>query len=511
MTSERHSTPQEWSQPGYAEISRLFGARTGTEFSVSRRQDAELGISRAMQRSGIGDLAQYKQRIESDAAAFDDLVVELMVGETYFFRHAEQMELLRHLVLPEIVRRKPPREPIRVWSAGCASGEEAYSLAILFDRERLLPRLDLLASDISRQSLAKARQAVYGKWSFRESDSAAVLPYLTPQGAKFAVRPAIRERVVFRHLNLALDAYPSPANGSEGLDLVLCRNVLIYFDRETVSGVARRLFASLAPGGWLVTAPADPILTGEAPFEAVMTAAGLLYRRALTAAAPQSDLETWGHETDESVASYHGRSDEPPELPKVASPDGIESSSPGDGVAAARAALDRRDYALADRLTRDLPQDVAACAVRVRALAAVDPREAERFCAHAAARHALSAELHYLHAVLLLELERNDEALNAAQRAAYLDRSLAIVHFTLGSILQRRGDGEGARRAYRNTRDLCSRRPPDEIVPLSDGECCGRLARAAEAQIASLDRMALPDQTPLPNRKPLPNRNEVRR
>jgi Flp pilus assembly protein TadD len=98
----------------------------------------------------------------------------------------------------------------------------------------------------------------------------------------------------------------------------------------------------------------------------------------------------------------------------------------------------------------------------------------------------LSTELHYLHAVLLLENDRHAEAAQAAQRLVFLDRSLAIGHFLLGSVLRHVGDFNGARRSFRNARDLCARRPVDEAVPLTDGEVAGRLAEAAEVQLAGL-------------------------
>ena len=113
--------------------------------------------------------------------------------------------------------------------------------------------------------------------------------------------------------------------------------------------------------------------------------------------------------------------------------------------------------------------------------------EAERVCAAATQRHPLSSELHYLRAVLLLDLDRDGEAIQAARRAIYLDRSLAIAHLTVASILQNRGDREEAWRAYRNARDLCRTRPAEEIVPLSDGEPAGRLLAAAETQMALIE------------------------
>ena len=131
--------------------------------------------------------------------------------------------------------------------------------------------------------------------------------------------------------------------------------------------------------------------------------------------------------------------------------------------------------------------DLAAAILHIRALANLETARAERACAEAAARHPLAAELHHLHAVLLLELGRDEEAARAARRVVYLDRTLAVGHFTLGSVLWRRDDRAGARRAYRNARDLCAVRPADEPVPLSDGMPAGRLAEAAAAQLAILD------------------------
>jgi chemotaxis protein methyltransferase CheR len=161
-----------------------------------------------------------------------------------------------------------------------------------------------------------------------------------------------------------------------------------------------------------------------------------------------------------------------------------------DPLAEARAALARGDYPRACELTRGLPDHADARAIHVRALANLDTGQGEQACAEATARHPLSAELHYLHAVLLLDRGQPEEAIRAARRVLYLDRSLAMAHFTLGMLLQGAGDRTGARRAYRNAHDLCSSRPPDEIVPLSDGERAGRLAEAAAAQLAILDATA---------------------
>jgi len=242
------------------------------------------------------------------------------------------------------------------------------------------------------------------------------------------------------------------------MDLILCRNVLIYFDRETVGRVARRLFDALAPGGWLVTGPSDPSLVDAAPFEAVATEAGVLYRRAPAPAEPVL------------VAPA-------PPLPRADpawDPRHARAAGPDEVVAPARRARPRG-------------ADAAASALHVRALANLDPSTAERACAEASAHHPLSAELHYLRALLLLDLGRDAEAAEAARRVLYLDGSLAAAYLTLGTILRRLGDREGARRAYRNARALCAARSPDEVVALTDGERAVRLFEAADVQMALLD------------------------
>lgn len=484
-------TAMAWSHPALEAVARLLAERTGLSFAPYRHAGAEAGMRRAMARAGVSDPDGYRQLLESSPAALDDLVVELTVGETYFFREPAQFAALRGVVLPQLLTGRDDGHVFRLWSAGCASGEEAYSLAILLEQAGLGHRSTVLATDISRASLARAREATYGRWSLRGDGAALAAPYLRPQGDRFALDPRIRGRVRFEYLNLALDVYPSAATGTGALDVVLCRNVLIYFDRDTVRAVARRLFECLAPGGWLITASSDPPLAGDAPFEMVQTEAGLLYRRREVVAplpepvAPHTEEGERRGSPPPSFGKTGGTS------PAARPADGLSAPrppvAPPDRLAEARAAFARGDYARAAELVAPLTADPAAAALRVRALANVEPELAEEACAAAAGRHPLSPELRYLHAVLLLDLGRVEDAARAVRRVAYLDRSLAIAHFTLGSVLRRLGDVDGARRAYRNARDICAARPADEAVPLADGEQAGRLAEAAAAALAVLN------------------------
>jgi chemotaxis protein methyltransferase CheR len=453
------SAAMSWTQPCYEEIARLLTERTGLTFPPERQDSAEQGIHRAMAVAGVADLGQYRTVLETDGHALDDLIIELTIGETYFFREPAHFEFIGQEVLPDIRKRRGPDHGVRAWSAGCASGEEAYSLAIVLVEEGLAERAYVLATDISRAALAKAKRAVYREWSLRGEWATRASPFLSRQGNLYLVEERLRRAVTFEYLNLAVDVYPSLAGSPWGMDLILCRNVLIYFSRETVGAVARRLYESLAPGGWLLTSSADPPLGGEAALETVATRQGVFYRR--------PEIRGWGEETVASTPY--------PVLP-------TQSPAPSP-LEQATAAFARGDYARTVELTQALTADPTACLLYVRALVHIDPAQAERACARATAAQALVPELHLLHAMLLLELGRCEEATEAARRLLYLDRSLAVGHFTLGLILRRCGDAAGAGRAFRNARDLCAARPAEELVPLADGERAGRLAAAAAAQL----------------------------
>ena len=458
-----------WTESGFETVAAVVSRRTGLSFD-KRQESAEVGMRRAMARARVRDPRQYADRVAADEEAFDDLLTELTVGETYFFREPGHFQFIRQRIIPEIRAGRGDRHVMRVWSAACASGEEAYSLAILFEQLGLAEETSLVGSDISRVALAKARRALYSEWSLRGDGAADARPFLTPAGKNYQLAERVRSRVRFVALNLALDVFSSFAAGIWGMDLILCRNVLIYFDKETVRRTAQRLYHSMADGGWLVTASSDPPLWDFAPFEVVAGSDGLFYRKpgGVSFQAP-----VLGGAPVEWPAAG------PPDSEAVTGDAPAEVSSPfGDS---------RGPLAQDSPVAASASEAVDAAVHRVRALANHDPPSAAEACVQAIGRHPLSVELHYLHAVLLLDGDRTEDAAQAMRRVIYLDRTSAVAHFTLGAILRRRGDVPGACRAYRNARDLCAARPADEPVPMADGEPAGRLAEAAAAELAILN------------------------
>jgi chemotaxis protein methyltransferase CheR len=264
--------------PAFRALLEILRRHAGLVFPPGRQEVAAAAIRRAMEGAGVADAEAYHRLVAGDRGALDALLAEATVGETYFFRDAEQWEVARQAIR-EVAGRRGPGHVLRAWSAACSTGEEAYTLAIVC-RELGLRR-QILGTDISEPRLAVARAGRYGRWSLRDVPPATVGAWFARKGAIFELDPSLRTGVSFRALNLAAGDYPSVASGVWEMDVVFCRNVLIYFDAHAVAYAARRLVESLAPGGWLFTGASDPPISDHADCEVMVTAAGLAYRRPL--------------------------------------------------------------------------------------------------------------------------------------------------------------------------------------------------------------------------------------
>lgn len=481
-------TGAAWSDPGYAAIHQLVRERAGLLFLPNRQPHAESSMRRAMRRARVETAVEYAALLHRDETALDDLLAELTIGETYFFREPAQFAYLREVALPALRERHGRDYVVRAWSAGCATGEEAYSLAITI-RTSGMP-LQVIGTDISRARLGFARRALYRQWSLRGAPAGLVTSHFTRDGEGYLLRAGARERVEFRYLNLARDVYPAISTGIWGMDLILCRNVLIYLDAKTISRVATRLIDTLSDDGVLLLGASDPLLTEYVPCEVVKTPAGVAYRRpGKTAPAERADRtgprRAWadpGLGPAIDLTPGHARADlEPPREPIAARP---EEPAPAARYDDAAGAYSAHDYEQVLTLARGrTPADASACILVVRALANLGRlEEAGLECSAALEAHRTSVELLYLHAVLLSQAGRAVEAADAARRALYLDRGFIVGHLALAAALARSGDGEGALRAYAAAERLLARMAPEAIVPASDGEPAGRLVQMARLQ-----------------------------
>ncbi|MFN7146635.1 MAG: CheR family methyltransferase [Myxococcota bacterium] len=455
-----------------AEALALVHTRTGMVIPPSRRAQAEREVRAAMERAGIAPRA-FVERVEAGGAELDELVDRLSVGETYFFREPGQFDALRNEVLPDLRRRRGPAVTLRAWVAACASGEEAWSLAMLV--RDMGEDVDILATDLSLAALRRARAAVYGAWSLRHEGRERAGRWLLPEGTQWRVDPVLARNVRFERVNLVGPYWP--AARTQALDLVLCRNVLLYFDPPTVARVAERLYAALGPGGWLLTASADPRLDSHAPFSVVSTAGGFVYRREDGAVErPRAALVGAGEGAaamDAPARSAAGPREAGPVAASAAKPSAIPAAAP-----------EARNGASSDAGTAGASEvsDLDALASRVHALAQREGSAAalayvDTFVSTAP----LVAGHHFLAGVLLLDLGRTAEAAAALRRALFLDATSILARFLLGNAAWRLGDAAGAAAAWREVRARCDRLPADTALPLGDGATAGQLGTAASA------------------------------
>jgi chemotaxis protein methyltransferase CheR len=241
------------SQPQEQELLRTLAgiAYQMTGFRPDAVSEEALGRFLSQERQRGRSAAELLSRLrDGDPASAQRLVAQILVAETYFFRHPDQFELLCDMALPELTTRG---EPLRFWSAGCASGEEAYSLAACLwatGRDRA-EQAEVLGTDLSESRLELARRGLYGRWSVREA-APLMHPLLEPEGEKLRVRDSMRKLTRFQLHNLL---EPPPVPGL--FDVVFCRNVLVYLDDEPARTVRRNLAAAVRPGGYLFFGPLE--------------------------------------------------------------------------------------------------------------------------------------------------------------------------------------------------------------------------------------------------------------
>ena len=241
-------------------------------------------------QSDSGLLFQGNSREMSGAREWKKLLSLLTTGESYFFRDRGQVWLLKNIILPQLInqqrlmwydgRIEKPR--LRLWSAGCSTGEEAYSLAVLV--RELIPdwenwQILILGTDINREAIAKAKLGIYSDWSFRTISAEQKNAYFTLKKGGWKVKEDIRRLVTFGYGNLVEEVFPKAADGIEQMDFILCRNVFVYFTSEAIALALQKFYKALRPGGYLMTAHAELHGQNLDNFETLVLPQSVIYQR----------------------------------------------------------------------------------------------------------------------------------------------------------------------------------------------------------------------------------------
>lgn len=232
-------------------------------------------IAMRIRACGCHALAPYIELLQRDEGEMDRLLATLSIHVSHFFRNPSTFTALRQSVLPELLQCAAQRNsPLRIWSAGCAGGEEPYSLALLLtEMPKPRPGFSLLATDLSPAILDAARAGLYDRARLSEVPAAVLQRYFSPEEDKFRLGEEIRRMVLFRQHNLLLEAFFPPA------DLIFCRNVMIYFSRAEQEKILARFAAAIPEHGFLVLGKAETLVGTGRDYFLVENAAERIYRR----------------------------------------------------------------------------------------------------------------------------------------------------------------------------------------------------------------------------------------
>lgn len=236
---------------GYPVFRKTVLDLTGIDLDCYKGTQMERRLQTIMRRAGVGDLSAYAKLLATTPSRVKEFQDFLTINVSEWLRNPEKFEELQKVILPELLKRFTR---LRIWSAGCSNGSEPYSVAMLLDEIDPNGRHEIIATDLDQEILKVAAAGVYQEKDIKNVSAARRAKYLLPRGDDFEVIPRLKSRIRFERQNLLSDPYPAD------LDLILCRNVVIYFTEEAKDQLYRRFHASLKPGGILFVGGTESLL-----------------------------------------------------------------------------------------------------------------------------------------------------------------------------------------------------------------------------------------------------------
>jgi chemotaxis protein methyltransferase CheR len=486
----------------------LVAQRFGLYFEDAKLDFLADVLQRRMKATRCAPFSSYQRRIVSPANEHEELRVlaeQLTVNETYFFRYADQFRAFAEVVVPNRIQARAPGRLLRILSAGCASGEEAYSLAILI-RDRLpeLASWDITIQgiDVNASMVGKAWRARYSAWALRETPADLRTKYFRADGGDFLLDSTLKPGVTFEERNLVED---DPLFWQDdAFDVVFCRNVTMYFTAEATRSVISRIARSLAPGGFLFLGHAETLRGVSQEFRLQHTHETFYYQRReaheTTCAAdlpqPLGDHDSLRRPISQVVEpgdswfnTIRRASERIANLTKEKSRPAMGESRSNSGSssrsqtalipplwdrALAIELLRKERFREATELLRALPAESKADPDTQLLLAVLlsnggDLPEAEKVCLDVLKLDEWNAGAHYLMALCREQAGDREAAVKHDQAATYLDSAFAMPHLHLGLVAKRSADGETARRELGRALPLLDQEDASRILLFGGG------------------------------------------
>jgi len=460
---------------------------------------------------GIGAYVERLRLPDFQREELPELAEALTVTETFFYRNADQIQALVEEVLPARARRGGQR--LRILCAGCASGEEPYSLAIALKEN--VPELDdwnvqILGVDVNRAMLAKAARARYSPWSLRATPDAIRERYFERAGSEFVLDPSVAKMVTFRAQNVA--EHDPLFFRALACDVIFCRNVIMYFTPEGMSRAIRHLTEALLPGGFLFLGHAETLRGLSHDFHLCHTHNTFYYqRRESIPPAPRStrrpppapELSALPTAVDTTASWFEAIQRASLRVAELTHGDARSATPAGPSSAAAPSTTHSELGDVLELVQRERFAEARSLLERLPARASEQPdallfsavlftnegrlAEAERACEALLGADELNAGAHYVKALCREHAGDLDGAIEHDRMAVHLDSSFAMPHLHAGLLARRGGDATGARRELAEALVLLEREDPSRLVLFGGGFSRSALTLLCRTELEKLE------------------------
>ena len=489
----------------------LVSRRIGLHIRAQEVENFQSKLLLRLKLNGLAMAEDYFQLLASDSAEskveWQKLAVMLTTGESYFFRDKQQLELIRKRVLPTLISKNEPNRTLRIWSAGCATGEETYSIAIILD-ELLAGKANwdifILGTDINGEALAKAAKGSYTPWSFRMVDPDLQKRYFRQQKDMWVLDERIRKMVTFSKCNLVEDAFPSWESGRHTMDLILCRNVFIYFQPETTSRVVEKFIGTLNESGYLITGHGELSANDSKKFLNRIFHDQVFYQKssdhglqaaelmaAEKAKATQTPVQPSKLKTPKKSAVKEARN--PKQESKIGS-SAAQSPEPRErrpDISLLQTLLENGNYTAAIETARTIlredPQNSGAHLQMAQAYANTgDYDKAERHCRSALEIAPTTPDPYFLFAQLYEAKGDNDAAKTYLKKALYIKPDFIAAFLELGELYHKEADFKRAKKMYSTALELISLLPTGASLSQYGSISAGELLSHVTGRLAGL-------------------------
>lgn len=490
-------------------LSALLLERAGLKITPEGYHGLRLALASRMPALGISDAGEYVRRLRQLAGEHElrSLLPLVTVGKTEFFRDGKQFSALEGKIIPEILRRAGQEgRRARIWSAGCATGEEPYSLAMVALELGARPsQLEIWATDLNLVAVDFAKAGRYPGKKLAGVSEVRRLRLFRPVEGGFELIPEVRQLVRFDGLNLAAPLFPGVRPAS--LDLILCRNVIIYFSLPIIQALMDRFLEALRPGGILLLGYSESLFKVYDRFEMFEVGGAFGYRRReepgqepKAGAAAKTGVFRTSSSAEPRLRSGPRPADPlkplatfaPATPPPISPPPAKPKPSPAERLRLVTQLMDQGDFGEAQRaaeaLMQDAPDDLGALLTLANLYSLMGANDAARASfASALAREPLCVEARVFGGVAALQAGQLGEAREELRKALFLEPNLALGHYLLAQVNERLAEVEEARRCYRNA--LSQLRFPQRTLAghypdmLDSSEALRRAARYALAAL----------------------------